>query len=101
MIVPLALLVEVLRDIEHSSYGLLSWNCHHFSEDTASFRQGQLDAMRHDALPMQPLSSDMLSTSITSRYVQAHRSQNVIVVAGLNPIHASVGTWCHRHQSRH
>jgi hypothetical protein len=30
--VPLSLLVAVLREVEHQSYGLLSWNCHHFAE---------------------------------------------------------------------
>lgn len=30
--VPVSLLVAVLREIEHHSYGLLFWNCHHFAE---------------------------------------------------------------------
>lgn len=30
--VPLSLLVAVLREVEHHSYGLLFWNCHHFAE---------------------------------------------------------------------
>jgi len=48
--VPLSLLVAVLREIEHHSYGLLFWNCHHFAEYVWTGLQ-QPASERRDATP--------------------------------------------------